>query len=503
MQDLGLSEAQQKEYIGIVKQSVKCEIDGDSAEEAKDYTKAIDSYSRCLMMEQSLLGMLHPSTWSVHKKIGSTFEKTGDVDSAIISHSKALAILESYLGLKEKETTESFNDLLKATLPKMRQADSTQNKKVSDSEVDADESTEKRQEKRKRDKTKKKDPDNDIYSVFASLRADASRERHSREDEKMEILMGLARKWKDMDEMETRSTMNNFKTERKLPTENASQNAILKKQNQPEQRSDVQIQRIIPKPLGQIEHDSPSKKAPETEPEQDLKPMESESKPEPYSSTKPETDFAKELERANDMANVLKKPQSRKFKLKPRILSFSKKESSGTKKKGIGKLVGRFSNRHKEDTTASGEVTQQKSVTNEASRETQQKSAPDIPPAKSPAKKYPTMDIPEIPTFNPNRSQNPNNERNYDVLTSDEKISLDTKIPQIPAFNPNRSSKQETKNDPAGVSTSTEIIPPSMDIPEIPAFNAKGNPKHDTENDPVASISSDSSMSSYESYESA
>ena len=206
-------------------------------------------------------------------------------------------------------------------------------------------------------------------------------------------------------------------------------------------------------------------------------------------------------------------------------ISFSKKTSGDTKKGGFGKLIGRFSNRRKDDITASGEITEQKSTANESSRETQQKPAPNVTrqdkqqnptptkiravksvdddivfvPAKSPGKKPPTMDIPEISAFNANRSSKPERESKVAVSPS-EKISLAMDITEIPSFNTRRSPKLEKEND---VPTSEEKISLTLDVPEIPAFNAKENTKHETENDVGASISSDSSMSSYESYESA
>jgi len=188
VQDLGLSEAQKVEYIDIVKQSVKCEINGDSAEESKDYVKAIDQYSRCLLMEESLLGMLHPSSWPVYKKIGSTFGKKGDLDLAIISHSKALAILESYLGMKENETIEAYNDLLNAT-----------QKKISSFEKF------KVKETQHNDGSTKEDQNgaNDVYSVFALLRNDVSNKENNGEGDKMEILKGLAQRWHELDESGT------------------------------------------------------------------------------------------------------------------------------------------------------------------------------------------------------------------------------------------------------------------------------------------------------------
>ena len=222
--------------------------------------------------------------------------------------------------------------------------------------------------------------------------------------------------------------------------------------------------------------------------------------------------------------SVLKKPQGKKYKLKPKML-FSKKASNDMKKGGIGKLIGRFSNRRKDDITASGEITEQKSTANESSRETEQKPATNethqdkhqkptptkmsavktvdddivFEPAKSPGKKPSAMDIPEIPAFSANRRSEPERESKVAVSPS-EKIPLDMNIPEIPAFNTKRSPKPEKENDG---STSDEKISLSMDIPEIPAFNAKENVKKDTDNDLAASISSDSSVSSYESYESA
>lgn len=209
VQDLGLSEAQKVEYVDIVKESVKCEINGDFAEESNDYVKAIDQYSRCLLMEQSLLGMLHPSIWPIHKKIGSTFVKKGDIDLAIISHSKALAILESYLGMKEKETAETYNELLNATLKKIncisdaRQVGSKQSEKIT---TFSEQSFEKNviKENKYNDSAPKEDKKGaNIYSVFGLLRNDVSGEENNREGEKMEILKGLAQRWHELDESKT------------------------------------------------------------------------------------------------------------------------------------------------------------------------------------------------------------------------------------------------------------------------------------------------------------
>lgn len=203
VQDLGLSEAQTTDYIDIVKESVECEIEGDSAKVAKNYKKAIDQYSRCLLIEQSLLGMLHPSMWPVYKKIGSSFGNNGDIDSAIISHSKALAILESYLGIKEKETIETYSELLTTTLKRTDCSSDTP-------QLDSQENPiatipERTLGKRYDNKTLLETTNgaNDIYNAFASLRKDGVEEKSNREIDKMAILKGIAKRWNEMDEIRT------------------------------------------------------------------------------------------------------------------------------------------------------------------------------------------------------------------------------------------------------------------------------------------------------------
>ena len=526
VKELGLSEAQKVEYIDIVKESVKCEMNGDTAEVSKHYAKAIDSYSRCLLMEQSLLGMLHPATWSVHKKIGSTFEKSGDIDSAIVSHSKALAILDSYLGLKEKETLEACNDLLNATIHKVNSMSETQNvgssidKKITTS---SEESLEKLVVKRTQKKAK--GGVNDVYSVFALLRNNASGEEDNRDGDKMEILKGLAQKWHDLDGNET------IKEEHRDIELNFQSTAQGGKRNL-KQQFDVES----PQP------------------------------PRFLLKKKIEIDVSKELGRANDMANAFKSPEGNNSKSKTNKDGSLFK--SGTKSKGVKKLIGLFRNRKSGDQIESNEATQQKSTPAKSSdiknvkEATSYKSATktpskesknakedilDEPTAKSPAKESknvkgdilyePSPKLPGTKYFKMDKlaakeSKNAKEDIPYELAakspgTESKNVKEDISFEPAAksAGNESKNVEEGTLNEPTSKSPGKEsqnvkgeiLYEPSpkspgtkyfsMDIPAIPAFNANRNSKHDTEKEPpgasVSSDSSDSSMSSYESYESA
>ncbi len=457
--DLGLEEDQKDEYINIVKESAKFEMSGDSAEESKDYAKAIDSYSRCLLMEQSLLGLLHPSTWSVHKKIGSSFEKKGDIDSAIISHSKALAILESYLGLKEKETVEACNDLLNATLHKINSISGAKNDGIIALSASLGKPEVKRKQKKPRSGA------NDIYSVFALLRKSASGEEYNRDGNKMEILKGLTQRWNDLDKSGTLIGINDLV------------GTVSKK--------------ISVSTKGQLDDIPLNFQGTDLSEGEDG-----------LSKT------SKELQQGGHG----KSPEGKNSKLKKTNIPISNIDSGGTKKKGFGNLMSCFSNCKSGGEVESGGSTKQ-NMTPDKSRGAKDKKediilyGPDKGQLTSTLGKHSGIkDTIEDIIYEPDKAQQKlTPDKCSGTKEKKEDIVYDTDKAQQ-KVTPDKSSdikdkKEDIVFEPVEKMAGSQY--PNMHIPEIPAFNATNKSKPDTENEPnCASVSSGSSMSSYESYES-
>jgi len=492
---LGLDEVQKDEYINIVKESVKFEMSGDSAEESKDYAKAIDSYSRCLLMEQYLLGMLHPSTWSVHKKIGSSFEKSGDFDSAIISHSKALAILESYLGLKEKETVEACNDLLNATLHKINSISGTKKDGSVRDKKNIPSSASLEKSEKKRNKKKSGSGANDVYSVFALLRSSASGEEYNRDGNKMEILKGLTQKWNDLDESGTIIEFNDLgrtvSKDTSAPAKGELHDIPLNFQSTDPHEGENYLTKtskelqssLLMKAQG---GDSNSKNNFGSQSPHNMGPS--------FLSNKESgTDVSRELDRANEMANAFKSSEAKNSKLKKtEDRSLSQIDSGITTKKVFGSLIACFSNCKlgTSNCKSGSEV--------ESGNLLQQNPTPD--------KSSGAKDTREGILYEPNKAQqNANLDKSSGAKETKEDIIYEPDTAQQKTT-PDKSSGIKDKREgiiyePTEKSAGSQFL--NMHIPEIPAFNATNESKPETEDEPNgASVSSSSSMSSYESYES-
>jgi Tfp pilus assembly protein PilF len=546
---LGLSEGQKVEYLDIVKESVKCEISGDSAEESKNYTQAIDQYTRCLVMEQSLLGMLHPSIWPVQKKIGSAFGKSGDIESAIISHSKALAILESYLGMKEKETIESYNDLLNATLKKISNISDTQ-------QVAPKESFEKGMVEERQyvgsARGEDKKGTNNIYSVFALLRNGNFGEQNAIEGDKIEILKGLAQRWNELDESE--AIIFDINPRRRIEGKKSTSDTV--QSPSPGKKENLK------------QTNTTDKKGPEKVSQQQR------NKPDDVKIRSPqekalEVDTKKELGRANDMAKVLRKPSSDIPKLKAaenralsrshgmadaKIQEWSFKSPTRRKvheEKRIGNLIDRFNNPPLANPIEFDEATEQETTPekqeqrDDALNSLKNNSAKvikvdnvsankswktfekkDNKPLK---KKDFSADTSDMLASNPaNKSTKALEEKDLSADTSDilaynpEDVyntpleKNDFSLSDLPAFDPADiySSKPVEKNDFSLSDLDIYKKPPekkdsNADIPEVPAFKTIEKSKPDIEKDSggalwfeASSSSSSSSSSSFSSYES-
>ena len=115
LQGLGFSAAHAEKYAKVVRETLRCEANGDSASKSRNYLDALSEYRRAVALEESLLGKLPLTTADLYYKIACICRDKNDFQSAIVLYSKALAIQESHIGKESEETIRTYNDLLNVT----------------------------------------------------------------------------------------------------------------------------------------------------------------------------------------------------------------------------------------------------------------------------------------------------------------------------------------------------------------------------------------------------
>ena len=76
-----------------------------------DYAKALEYYSKAMIIFENIFGTQHPFVATSYNNIGNVLESQGDYAKALEYHSKALAIRERVLGTEHPDVATSYNNI--------------------------------------------------------------------------------------------------------------------------------------------------------------------------------------------------------------------------------------------------------------------------------------------------------------------------------------------------------------------------------------------------------